>query len=219
MLDLYTAPTPNGYKISIALEEMGLEYRLIPVDLGADEQHAPTYLKINPNGKIPSIVDHDNDDFAVFESGAILIYLAEKSGQFLGTDKASRSRILQWLMFQVGGIGPMMGQANVFYRYLEPAIPAAISRYHNEVKRLFGVLDQQLCAHEYIAGDYSIADMANYPWVAIHEWSGVAVDGFVNLQRWLDTNSERPGVQRGMALPPRPETDKLLESARKMITR
>lgn len=219
MLDLYTSPTPNGYKISIALEEMGLEYRLIPIDLGADEQHAPTYLKINPNGKIPSIVDHDNDDFAVFESGAILIYLAEKSGQFLGTDKASRSRILQWLMFQVGGIGPMMGQANVFYRYLEPAIPAAISRYHNEVKRLFGVLDRQLCAHEYIVGDYSIADMANYPWVAIHEWSGVAVDGFVNLQRWLDTNSERPGVQRGMALPPRPETDKLLESARKMITR
>ncbi len=163
MFDFYTAPTPNGYKISIALEEMGFEYKLNQINFSDGDQHKPEYLKINPNGKIPAIVDHGNDGFTVFESGAILIYLAEKSGKFYGHDEASKFQVLQWLMFQMAGIGPMMGQANVFYRYMEEEIPAAITRYHNEVHRLFGVMEKQLSQQEFIAGEYSIADMATYP--------------------------------------------------------
>lgn len=201
MIELYTAPTPNGYKASIALEEMEIPYNCHTVDLTADEQKTPEFLAICPNGRIPAIVDTDEDNLAVFETGAIMIYLAEKSGQFLPTDVAGRSRVIQWLMFQMGGIGPMMGQANVFFRYFPEKIPAAIQRYQSEVRRLFEVLDGQLGRSEYLAGDYSIADMANWAWVRTHSWSGVDVDGLENLQRWLGAIKARPKAQAGVAVP------------------
>jgi len=185
MIELFTAATPNGHKVSIALEELELPYDLRVLDLGKLEQKEPWFLAINPNGRIPAIIDHDADDFAVFESGAILIYLAEKTGRLLPADAKGRSRVLQWLMFQMGGIGPMMGQANVFFRYLPEKIPLAIDRYQGETRRLFGVLDGQLRDHEYLAGDYSIADVANWAWVRTHRWSGVEVDDFPHLQRWI----------------------------------
>jgi glutathione S-transferase len=201
MIDLYTASTPNGWKASIALEELGLPYRAHRVDLQSGEQKRPEFLAINPNGRIPVIVDRDADDFPVFESGAILVYLAEKAGALLPTDVKGRSRVMQWLMFQMGGIGPMMGQANVFYRYHTEKIPFAIDRYQRETRRLFGVLDGQLASHEYLAGDYSIADIANWCWVSTHDWSGVSLDGLPHLTRWLETVRERPAVQRGRAVP------------------
>ena len=202
MISLYTAATPNGHKISIALEELQLPYQLHTLDLSAGEQKQPDFLRICPNGRIPAIVDHDANDFAVFESGAILIYLAEKTGQLMPTDAAGRSRALQWLMFQMGGIGPMMGQANVFFRYFPEKIPAAIDRYQGECRRLFGVLDAHLAEHEYLAGDYSIADIANWAWVRTHRWSGVSLDGLDHLKRWRDAIRERPAVQRGIEQPP-----------------
>lgn len=202
MIDLYTAATPNGHKISIALEELQLPYTMRVLDLGGLEQKQPWFLAINPNGRIPAIVDHDADDFAVFESGAILIYLAEKTGMLMPGDPKGRSRVLQWLMFQMGGIGPMMGQANVFFRYFPEKIQPAIDRYHGECRRLFGVLDGQLENHEYLAGDYSIADIANWAWVRTHRWSGVAVDEFPHLQRWLALIRSRPAVQQGILKPP-----------------
>ena len=202
MIDLYTAATPNGHKVSIALEELGLPYTLKVLDLSRNEQKQPDFLAINPNGRIPAIVDHAADDFAVFESGAILIYLAEKTGQLMPTDTQARSRVLQWLMFQMGGIGPMMGQANVFYRYFPEKIQPAIDRYQGESKRLFRVLDGHLKDHEYLAGDYSIADIANWAWVSTHKWSGVPVDDLPYLQRWLETIRARPAVQRGLMAPP-----------------
>ncbi len=219
MLDFYTAPTPNGYKVSIALEEMGLNYKLHVVDLRSGEQHSDAYLKINSNGKIPAIIDDENSQFNLSESGAILVYLAEKSGLFYGKDSQSRYRALQWLMFQMSALGPMMGQANVFFRYMEEKIPTAITRYHNEVKRLFGVMDQQLAEHEYIAGEYSIADMACYPWVSIHDWSGVALDDHAHLQRWFKQVGERPAVLKAMQLPPSIDRDEIINSARNIITR
>lgn len=202
MIELFTAATPNGYKVSIALEELDLAYDLRVLDLGKLEQKEPWFLAINPNGRIPAIIDHDADDFAVFESGAILIYLAEKTGRLLPIDAKGRSRVLQWLMFQMGGIGPMMGQANVFFRYLPEKIPLAIDRYQGETRRLFGVLDGQLRDHEYLAGDYSIADIANWAWVRTHRWSGVEVDDFPHLQRWIAAIRARPAVQRGILRPP-----------------
>jgi glutathione S-transferase/GST-like protein len=205
MIDLYTAATPNGHKISIALEELALPYTLHALDLGANEQKQPWFLKINPNGRIPAIVDRAAGNFAVFESGAILIYLAELSGRLMPADAQGRSLVLQWLMFQMGGIGPMMGQANVFHRYFPEKIPAAIDRYQGESKRLFRVLDAHLAQHEYLAGDYSIADIANWAWVHTHNWSGVTVDDLPHLQRWLATIAARPAVQRGIMLPPRVE--------------
>ncbi|MDP4917646.1 MAG: glutathione S-transferase N-terminal domain-containing protein, partial [Haliea sp.] len=174
MIDLYTAPTPNGYKASIALEEMQLPYTVHTVDIRQSEQKTPAFLAICPNGRIPAIVDRDEDDFAVFESGAILIYLAEKCGRFLPTDAKGRSQVIQWLMFQMSGVGPMMGQANVFYRYFPEKIQPAIDRYHTEGRRLFEVLDTRLADHEFLAGDYSIADMANWAWVRTHRWSGIS---------------------------------------------
>ncbi|HEY0136355.1 MAG TPA: glutathione S-transferase N-terminal domain-containing protein [Nannocystis sp.] len=201
MIDLYTAATPNGHKISIALEEMALPYTVHALSLTAGDQKQPAFLEINPNGRIPAIVDRDNDDFAVFESGAILVYLAEKTGQFLPTDVKGRSRVMQWLMFQMGGVGPMMGQANVFFRYAPEKIPYAIGRYQREVRRLFEVLDRQLGREAHLAGDYSIADMATWPWVRAYEWSGVEIDGLDNLQRWLDAVGERPAVVRGKEVP------------------
>jgi GST-like protein len=201
MIDLYTAATPNGHKVSIALEELALPYTLKVLDLSKGEQKLPDFLAICPNGRIPAIVDREADDFAVFESGACLIYLAEKTGQLMPTDAKGRSRVLQWLMFQMGGIGPMMGQANVFFRYFPEKIQPAIDRYQGESKRLFTVLDGHLKDHEYLAGDYSIADIANWAWVRTHRWSGVDMTGLPNLQRWLATIRARPAVQRGIERP------------------
>lgn len=226
MIDLYTAATPNGHKISIALEEMGLPYTLKVLALSKNEQKEPWFLAINPNGRIPAIVDHAADDLAVFESGAILIYLAEKTGLFMPKDVAGRSRVLQWLMFQMGGVGPMMGQANVFYRYFPEKIQPAIDRYQGESKRLLRVLDTQLAQHEYLAGDYSIADMANFAWARTHRWSGVDIDDLPHLQRWLAQIRQRPAVERGLQAPPSTlelrrdgseEAEKFAQEARKMV--
>ena len=201
MIELYTAGTPNGKKISIALEEMGLKYKVISLDLGKLEQKQEWYLKLNPNGRIPTIIDKDNDDFVVFESGAILIYLAEKTGKFLPDDPKGRSIVIQWLMFQMAHIGPMQGQANVFYRYAPEKIPYAIERYNKECRRLFEVLDRRLGESEYLAGEYSIADMATWPWVRGYEWGGLSIEGLSNLDRWLQVVGERPSVKLGMDVP------------------
>lgn len=198
MLDLYTASTPNGWKASVALEELGLNYRTHKIDLAALQQKAPEYLTINPNGRIPTLVD---DGFAVFESGAILVYLAEKTGRLLPTDRKGRSQVMQWLMFQMGGIGPMMGQANVFYRAMEEKIQPAIDRYQNESRRLFEVLDGQLTRSEWLGPEYSIADIANWCWVRLHFWSGVPLDGLEGLIRWKAQMDARPACQRGIAVP------------------
>jgi GSH-dependent disulfide-bond oxidoreductase len=221
MIELFTAATPNGWKASVCLEELGLEYEVRPISLQKGEQKEEWYLKINPNGRIPTIVDHGNGDFAVFESGAILIYLAEKTGKLLPRDEKGRSRVIQWLMFQMGGIGPMMGQANVFYRYAPEKIEYAINRYHRECRRLFEILDRQLRGNEFLAGDYSIADIANWSWVKIYPWSGVEVDGLDHLQRWIEAIGQRPAVQRGIAVPqPRSaetNAEDVVESARKIL--
>jgi GST-like protein len=223
VIDLYTSPTPNGWKVSIMLEETGLPYQVHPIDLGALEQKQPAFLKINPNGRIPAIVDRDAGDFPVFESGAILLYLAEKTGQLLPTHAKQRSVAIQWLMFQMGGVGPMQGQANVFFRYAPEQIQYAIDRYHNETKRLYGVLDTRLAEVPYLAGDYGIADIATWPWVSIHGWAGVEVDDLPNLQRWIEAVGARPAVQRGRAVPTPPaihddaRDEAIKESARKML--
>ncbi len=201
MIDLYTAATPNGHKVSIALEELGLDYTLKVLDLSKGEQKTPSFLALNPNGRIPVIVDRGTDDFVVFESGACLIYLAEKTGCLMPLDPPGRSRVMQWLMFQMGGVGPMMGQANVFFRYFPEKIPAVIERYQGETRRLFGVLNAHLSDHEYLAGDYSIADIANWAWVRTHRWSGVELDGLPHLKRWRDQIRARPAVQRGIEQP------------------
>ncbi|WP_313951358.1 glutathione S-transferase N-terminal domain-containing protein [Accumulibacter sp.] len=202
MIDLYTAATPNGHKISIALEELALPYRVHLLSLSKREQKEAWFLAINPNGRIPAIVDRAADDFAVFESGAILLYLAEKTGQLMPHDVKGRSRVIQWLMFQMGGIGPMMGQANVFFRYFPEKIQPAIDRYQGESRRLFRVLDGHLKDHEFLAGDYSIADIANWAWVRTHRWSGVDIDDLPHLQRWRDQIRCRPAVEKGINTPP-----------------
>ena len=201
MIDLYTSATPNGWKASILLEELGVPYTVHPISLSKQEQKTPEYLKLNPNGRIPTIVDRDNGDFAVFESGAIMIYLAEKYGRFMPSDVKGRSRVIQWVMFQMGGIGPMQGQANVFFRYAPEKIPYAIDRYQTETRRLYTVLDTRLADNEYLAGDYSIADIANWSWVSLYDWAGVSVEGLPNLQRWLKVVGDRPAVQRGIVVP------------------
>lgn len=203
MIDLYTAATPNGHKVSIALEELALPYEAHRIDLRAGEQRSPEFVRLNPNAKIPVIVDRDEGDLTVFESGAILVYLAEKAGALLPTERAARSQVMQWLMFQMGGLGPMMGQANVFSRYAPERIEYAIGRYQRECRRLFQVLDGQLAEHEYLAGDYSIADIANFCWARTHAWSGIDVSGLAHLQRWLEAIAARPAVVRGRAVPPR----------------
>jgi GST-like protein len=199
MIELYTAATPNGRKASIALEELELPYEVHKLNLRALEQKQPAFLAINPNGRVPAIVD---DGFAVFESGAILVYLAEKTGKLMPTDVKGRSVVMQWLMFQMGGVGPMQGQANVFFRYFPETIQPAIDRYQNETRRLYGVMDRRLADHEFLAGDYSIADIATYPWVAQHDWSGVDLAPLPHLTRWFETLGARGAVQRGMAVPP-----------------
>lgn len=226
MIDLYTAATPNGHKVSIALEELALPYSLHVLDLTGHEQKAPWFLAINPNGRIPAIIDREADDFAVFESGAILIYLAEKTGRLMPQDAKARSRVLQWLMFQMGGVGPMMGQANVFFRYFPEKIQPAIDRYQGETRRLFRVLDTHLRDHTYLAGEYSIADIANWAWVRTHRWSGVELDEFPHLKRWRDEIRARPAVQRGIMSPPSSvdtaddpgqEAERFAERARSMV--
>ena len=201
MIDLYTWNTPNGYKVSVTLEEMGLPYTVKPVDIGQGEQKRPEFLRINPNGRIPAIVDREEGDFAVFESGAIMLYLAEKTGKLMPTDRKGRSRVIQWLMFQMAGVGPMQGQANVFFRYFPEKIQPAIDRYQNETRRLYTVLDTRLKESEYLAGDYSIADIAHWAWVRIHGWAGVSVDGLPHLQRWLAAIEARPAAQKGVTVP------------------
>ena len=221
MIDLYTSATPNGWKASVTLEEMALDYEVHAIDLMKGEQKSAEFLKLCPNGRIPAIVDRSNDNFSVFETGAIMIYLAEKSGQFLPTDTNKRSQVMQWLMFQMSGIGPMMGQANVFYRYFPEKIQPVIDRYQNEVKRLFSVLDTQLEDNEYLTQDYSIADIANWCWVHTHEWSGVEIEPFSNLKRWMDTIAQRPAVQKGILIPERIKVDKetFIKGARTIMTK
>ncbi|MEM7046852.1 MAG: glutathione S-transferase N-terminal domain-containing protein [Pseudomonadota bacterium] len=201
MIDLYTWSTPNGWKISATLEELGLDYIVKPIDITTNIQKEPAFLAINPNGRIPAIIDRDADDFIVFESGAIMIYLAEKAGKLLPADAKGRSLVIQWLMFQMGGLGPMQGQANVFYRYFPEKIPAAISRYQNETKRLLTVLDTRLADNEFLAGEFSIADIANWAWARIHNWAGVEIPDLPNLQRWLDQMEARPALIRGSEVP------------------
>jgi glutathione S-transferase/GST-like protein len=202
MITLYTAATPNGHKVSIALEELGLNYEVRVVDLAAHEQKQPWFLAINPNGRIPAIVDHAAGEFAIFESGAILVWLAEKSGRLMPSDAKGRSQVMQWLMFQMGGLGPMMGQANVFHRYLPEKIPVAIERYQGEGRRLLAVLDARLAQNEFLAGDYSIADIANFAWARTHRWSGIDVAGLPHLDRWMKQIRSRDAVVRGLAVPP-----------------
>ena len=201
MIDLYTAATPNGWKASVVLEELGIPYEVKRVRILEGEQHKPEYLAINPNGRIPAIVDHDADEFIVFDSGAILVYLARKSGMLMPADAKGSSLVMQWLMFQMSGVGPMMGQANVYFRYAEEKIQSAIDRYQNESKRLLTVLDGRLADNEYLAGDFSIADIANWCWSRTHEWSGLDVTDLPHLQRWLDAISDRPACQRGILIP------------------
>lgn len=213
MIELFTSPTPNGWKASITLEELGIEYSVRHIEMDKLQQKEPWFLELNPNGRIPVIVDHDNGGFAVFESGAIMIYLAEQAGRLLPTDVKGRSLVIQWLMFQMGGIGPMMGQANVFYRYAPERIPYAIERYQREVRRLLEVLDTRLADNEYLAGDYSIADIANWSWVRGYKWAGVEIDGLGHLERWLDAIAERPAVKRGQDVPVPTDLEEMLRKA------
>ena len=222
MIDLYTAPTPNGWKASACLEELELPYEVHAINLSTGAQKEPDYLKINPNGRIPTIVDRDNDDFAVFESGAILIYLAEKAGKLMPTDVKGRSQVMQWLMFQMAGIGPMQGQANVFYRYFEEKIPAVIARYHNETKRLYGVIDTRLKDREYLCDEFSIADIANWAWIRIWFWAGLEIDDLPHLKRWLETVEARPACGRGACVPVPQQSvpgDDVVKGARSMLQR
>ena len=219
MIDLYTAATPNGHKASVTLEELELEYNTFPVKLMKGEQKQPDFLSMNPNGRIPVIVDRDADDFVIFESGAIMIYLAEKTGKLLPTDAKGRSEVMQWLMFQMGGVGPMMGQANVFYRYFPETIQPAIDRYQNETLRLLTVLDTRLKNNEYLAGDFSIADIANWCWARTHSWSGVEITELPHLQRWIDQIQARPACAQGVEVPPRADAETVIKSGQEMIAR
>lgn len=221
MIDLYTAATPNGWKASIALEELELPYTLHAIDLSSGAQKEPWFLAINPNGRIPAIVDHAPADggapLPLFESGAILIYLANKAGRLGGSDTRSKIEIMQWLMFQMGGLGPMMGQFNVFNRYFPEQIPAAIDRYRRESRRLLEVLDTRLAENEYLAGDYSIADIANWSWASIAEAADHDIAGLDNLQRWLALVGARPAVAKGAAIPPRQDRAVQVEKARSIL--
>ncbi|GAC11751.1 glutathione S-transferase family protein [Paraglaciecola chathamensis] len=219
MFELYTSSTPNGWKASVALEEMKLPYDVHSINLMEQEQKTPAFLARNPNGRIPVLVDKDEDNFAVFESGAIMLYLAEKTGQFIPSDAKGRSQVIQWLMFQMGGVGPMMGQANVFYRYFPEKIQPAIERYQKEGRRLFEVLDTQLAKHEFLVGDYSIADMANWCWVRTYEWSGIDISGLDNLVRWKNSIEARPLARKGTQVPDKIDKETLVQGAQTIVTR
>ena len=205
MIDLYTWSTPNGRKVSVLLEELGLPYRVHAVDITQNEQFAPAFVALSPNSKIPAIVDQDGPDgggpFSLFESGAILLYLAEKHRRFLPAHARPRYETIQWLMFQMGGVGPMFGQAHHFLRFAREKVPYAMQRYGNEARRLYGVLDRRLAEHEFLAGEYTIADMATFPWVARHAWHEVDLGDFRHVQRWFDVIGARAPVQRGMQVP------------------
>ncbi|MDZ4349238.1 MAG: glutathione S-transferase N-terminal domain-containing protein [Xanthomonadaceae bacterium] len=200
MIDLYFWPTPNGYKIALFLEEAGLDYRIVPVDIGAGDQFKPEFLAFSPNNRMPAIIDHAPADggepVTVFESGAILVYLAEKIGRFLPTEVRARKQVMEWLFWQMGGFGPMLGQNHHFTRYAPEKIPYAIDRYTREAERLYGVLDRRLADREFIAGEYSIADMACYPWAAIHHWHYIDLVNYPNVRRWHDAIKARPGAER-----------------------
>lgn len=204
MIECYTWKTSNGRKVTIMLEECGLDYNLHPINIGTDEQFTPDFIKINPNSKIPAIIDTDGPDgqpYTVIESGAILMYLAEKSGKFLPTSTAARYDVVQWLMFQMGGIGPIFGQVHHFKRAAKEEVPYAINRYYTECRRLYGVLNSRLEGPEYLAGDVSIADFAALPWVFRHDWQEVDLADFPNVKRWYETLMARPALARGMELP------------------
>jgi GST-like protein len=213
MIDVYSWATPNGHKIHIMLEELGLEYKPIPIDIGAGDQFTPEFLAISPNNKIPAIIDSDGPDgkpLALFESGAILFYLAEKTGKFLPLDPVGRYTTMQWLMFQMGGVGPMLGQAHHFRIYAPEKIEYAVNRYSNEARRLYGVMDKQLGVTRFLAGnDYSIADIATFPWTRSWKNQGIELDEFPNVKRWFDEISKRPAVIRGV---------EVLASARRDLT-
>ena len=203
MIDLYSWATPNGVKVHIMLEEVQLPYRVHAIDIGAGDQFDPEYLKLNPNNKIPTIVDDESPDrkpFAVFESGAILLYLAEKTGQLLPATQRARHTVIQWLMFQMGSIGPMLGQTHHFRQYAPEKIPYAIDRYTNETRRLYGVLDKRLGEEEYLAGDYSIADIATWPWIRLYERQGQDLADFPNVKRWHEAIEARPAAKKGVEL-------------------
>ncbi|MDA8613707.1 glutathione binding-like protein [Gammaproteobacteria bacterium] len=201
MIDFYTAPTPNGHKVSCTLEAMELEYETHVVNLMENEQKKPEFLAISPNGRIPAIIDRNADNLPIFESGAIMIYLAEKTGKLMPTDLNERAKVLEWLMFQMGGIGPMMGQANVFFRYFPEKIQPAIDRYQNEGRRLFEVLNTHLAKQDWLAKDYSIADIANWCWVRTYKWSGISIEGLDHLQRWMKAMYDQPGMSAGLSVP------------------
>ena len=206
MIDFYTAPTPNGHKVSCTLEAMELEYETHVVNLMENEQKKPEFLAISPNGRIPAIVDRDADNLPIFESGAIMIYLAEKTGKLMPTDLHEKAKVLEWVMFQMGGVGPMMGQANVFFRYFPEKIQPAIDRYQNEGRRLFEVLDDHLAKQEWLAKDYSIADIANWCWVRTYKWSGISIEGLDYLQRWMKAMYDQPGMSAGLSVPMKVES-------------
>jgi len=204
MIDLYYWPTPNGWKASIALEEMELPYRVVPVNIGRGEQFAPEFLAVSPNNRMPAIVDHEpaggGEPLAVFESGAILLYLAEKSGRFLPTDVRGRSEVVQWVMWQMGGLGPMLGQHGHFKLYAPEPVPYALDRYRQEAERLYGVLDRRLAGRAHLCGDYTIADMMCWPWVLTYKSQGIDLDAFPNVRRWYDALKQRPALRRGYDL-------------------
>ena len=213
-INLYTAATPNGYKVSIMLEELGLKYNVHKIDLSKGEQRESWFLEMNPNGRIPVL--KFNDDI-IFDSGAILYYLADKFEKFLPKDKKKRMKVIQWLMFQMSGIGPMQGQANVFYRYLDQKIPVAISRYQNECRRLYEVIDKQLNGKDWLCNDYSIADIANWCWIRVYYWAGINIDGLENLKRWMQSMEKRPACIKGTKIPKRENSKKLIQHTRKIV--
>ena len=217
MIELFTAATPNGVKISIVLEELGLEYTVRKIDFNIAEQKEDWFLKISPNGRIPAIIDHDNNGLSVFESGAIMLYLADKYKKLIPQDPVGRVKCIEWLMFQMAGIGPMQGQANVFGRYFDKKIPSAISRYRNECRRLYSVLDNHLDGREWICDEYSIADIANWSWVRIYKWSEIDISGLDNLRLWMNRMKARPACIKGVTIPPRADESAQVKSAKSMI--
>jgi len=204
MIDLYTSPTPNGWKAAMVLEELSLNYTVKNVDLAAGDQHKPTFLKMNPNGRIPVIVDHDEDGLIIFDSNAILFYLAEKTGQLLPKEVVQRQEVMQWLMFQASGIGPMQGQAVAFERYFPRDVPDARARYHNETRRLYDVLNTRLEGRTWLTDEFSIADISNWSWIRSHRWARVPTDGLNELERWMEQMRSRPACDRGLNIPPSP---------------
>ncbi len=212
--DLYTSATPNGYKVSIMLEELKLKYKVHKIDLGKQTQKEEWFLKLNPNGRIPVLKDNENNK-VIFESGAILYYLAIKYNKFFFEEK--RTEIMQWLMFQMSGIGPMQGQANVFFRYMDEKIPAAISRYQNECRRLYEVLDKQLQDNKWICGEYSIADIATWPWIKIYFWAGIDISNLDNLSRWMDQMDRRKACKAGILVPKRESSKKVVKNVKNIL--